>query len=87
MLACTMAGITGLFVKHKVSDTMRIISILTALDQLRVTVKIKINAATLERDTRAIASVDSKLLTTAAKVEAVLDVKKREAKIAKEMPK
>ena len=44
------------------------------------------NAATLERDTRAIASLDYKLLTTALKVEAVLDVE-REAGIAKELPK
>ena len=44
------------------------------------------NATTRERDTRAIASIDCKLLTTATKVEAVLDVE-REAKVAKEMPK
>ena len=42
------------------------------------------NAATLERDSRAMATLDRKLLAT--KGEAVLDVDK-EAKIAKEMPK
>ena len=62
---------------------MRIISIPTALDQLRFAVK---NPATLERDTRAIASKDCKLLTVARKVEAIQDVEK-EAKIAKEVPK
>ena len=51
--------------------------------QLRVAVK---NAATLERDPRGMATLDCKLLATATKVEAVLDVE-REAKIAKEMPK
>ena len=44
------------------------------------------NAATLERDTRAMATLDCKLLAPATKAEAVLDVE-REAKIAKEMPK
>ena len=43
-------------------------------------------AATLERDTRAMATLDCKLLATAMKVEAVLYVE-REAKIAKEIPK
>ena len=44
------------------------------------------NAATLERDTRAMATLDCKLSATATKVEAVLDVE-REDKIAKEVPK
>ena len=43
------------------------------------------NAATLERDIRAMATSGYKLLATATKVEAVLDVE-REAKIAKQIP-
>ena len=53
--------------------------ILTALDQASK------NAATLERDIRAIASLERKLLMRATEVEAVLVVE-REANIANEMP-
>ena len=63
---------------------MRIIGILTAL-AISFASPSK-NAATLERDTRALATLDCKLLDTATKVEAVPGVD-REAKIAKEMPK
>ena len=73
-----------------VGDTMRIISILSALDHLPVAEKNKKQknkkTVTLERDTRAIASLDCKSLTTATKVEAALDVE-RETKTVKEMPK
>ena len=70
----------GLFVKQNIGDMMQIISILTVLDQLYFAV------ASLERDTGAIASLDFKLLTTATKVEAVLN-SEREAKLAKEVTK
>ena len=63
---------------------MRIVGILTAL--AISTAPPSKNAAALERDTRAMATLDCKLLATATKVEAVLDVE-REAKIAKEIPK
>ena len=58
---------------------MRIIGIFTAL-AINIASPSK-DAATLERDTRAMATLGCKLLATAAKVEAVLDAE-REAKIA-----
>ena len=76
-----MAGLFGI---QKVGDTMRILGILAAL-AISFASPSK-NAATLERDTRVIATLDCKLLATATKVEAVLDVE-RDAKIAKEVPK
>ena len=51
-----------------------------ACHQLRVAIK---NAATQERDTRAMATSDCKLFATATKVGAILDVE-REAKIARD---
>ena len=63
-----------------VGDMMRIIGILTVLAisfALPSTI-----AATLERDTKAIVTLDCQFLATATKVEAVLDWE-REAKIAK----
>ena len=74
----------GLFVKQKVGDAMRIIGILTALAISFVSPSK--NAATLERDARAIATLDCKLLATAIKVEAVLDIE-REAKLQKRCQK
>ena len=62
---------------------MRIIGLFTAL-AINIASPSK-NAATLERDTRAMATLDCKLLATATKVEAVMDVE-REDKIAKEIP-
>ena len=63
---------------------MRIIGTLTALAISFAS--LSKNVATLERDTRSMATLDCKLLATATKVEAVLDVE-REANIAKEIPK
>ena len=51
--------------------------------RLRVAVK---NAATMKRDTRAIASLGCKLSAKDKKVKAVLDIE-REAKTANDMPK
>ena len=84
MLACTIAetwpgSLTNKSWRHDASHKHSH----GACHQLWIAVK---NANTLERDTRAIATSDRKLLATATKVESVLDVK-REAKIAKEMPK
>ena len=73
-----------LFVKQKVGNTMHIIGILMVL-AISFASPSK-NAATLERDTRAIAALDYKLVATATNVEAALNVE-REAEIAKEMPK
>ena len=74
----------GLFFQKKRKKKMRIIGIFTAL-AISIASPSN-NAATLERDTRAMVILDCKLLATATKVEVVLDVE-REAKIAKEIPK
>ena len=70
----------GLFVRQNVGDMMQIISILTALAISFAS--LSKNAATLERDARAIATLNCKLLEIVTKVEAVLDVE-GEAKFAK----
>ena len=76
--------IARLFVKQKVGNMFRIIGIVTTL-AISFASSSK-NAATLGRHTRAIGTLDCKLLATANKLELALDVE-REANIAKEMPK